>query len=97
MNKVAGLGDIPIIGGLFKYTTRSRNKTNLMVFLRPTLLRSVQGVTSLANDRYDYILGEQLKVQTPGRDILDFGTPSLPPREGAAPGGTETPAITPPK
>ena len=42
MEKVPGLGDIPILGGLFKYNTRSRNKTNLMVFLRPTLLRSAE-------------------------------------------------------
>ena len=97
VEKVPGLGDLPIIGGLFKYNTRSRNKTNLMVFLRPTLLRSAQGVTSLTNDRYDYILGEQLKAKTPGIDILDFGTPNLPPRQGAGPPGTETPAITAPK
>jgi general secretion pathway protein D len=97
VEKIPGLGELPVIGTLFRYTTRSRNKTNLMVFLRPTLLRSAQGVTSLTNDRYDYILNEQLKVQTPGTGILDFGTPSLPPRQSAAPPGTETPAITAPK
>jgi general secretion pathway protein D len=97
VNKVPGLGELPLIGGLFKYTTRSRVKTNLMVFLKPTLLRSAQGVTSLTNDRYDYILGEELKAKTPGRKILDFGSPSLPPREGAAPAATDTPATTAPK
>ena len=97
VNKVPGLGELPLIGGLFKYTTRSRVKTNLMVFLRPTLLRSAQGVTSLTNDRYDYILGEELKAKTPGSKILDFGSPSLPPRQGAQPAGTDTPATTAPK
>jgi len=97
VNKVPGLGELPLIGGLFKYTTRSRVKTNLMVFLRPTLLRSAQGVTSLTNDRYDYILGEELKAKTPGSKIMDFGSPSLPPRQGAQPAGTDTPATTAPK
>jgi len=97
LEKVPGLGDIPLIGGLFKYNTRTRSKTNLMVFLRPTLLRSAQGVTSLTNDRYDYILGQQLKAK-PATDMLpDLGSPSLPPRQGAAPGATDQPAIAAPK
>ena len=97
VEKIPGLGDLPLIGSLFRYNTRTRNKTNLMVFLRPTLLRSAQGVSSLTNDRYDYILGEQLKARTPGTDISDFGSPSLPPRQGAAPAGTDQPATTAPK
>jgi general secretion pathway protein D len=97
VEKVPGLGDLPLIGSLFKYNTRSRIKTNLMVFLRPTLLRSAQGVTSLTNDRYDYILGEQLKARTPGTDISDFGSPRLPPRPDAAPAATDKPAISAPK
>src|SRR5450759_1998693 len=40
IEKVPGLGDIPIIGNLFKYKTRSHVKTNLMVFLRPTVIRN---------------------------------------------------------
>ena len=53
--KVTGLGDIPILGNLFKYQNRKRVKTNLMVFLRPTVVRSNdQGVT-LTGDRYDLI------------------------------------------
>ena len=43
VSKVPGLGDIPLFGGLFKYNTRSRTKTNLMVFLRPTVVRDEQG------------------------------------------------------
>ena len=97
VERVPGLGDIPLIGSLFKYNTRSRCKTNLMVFLRPTLLRSAQGVTSLTNDRYDYILGQQLKAKPAITDISDFGVPSLPPRQGAAPGATDKPAIAAPK
>jgi general secretion pathway protein D len=90
--KVPGLGDLPLIGGLFKYNNRSRNKTNLMVFLRPTLLRGTQRADSLTSDRYDYILGEQFKAKLPTDMLPDFGSPILPPRPGAAPAGTDKPA-----
>ena len=59
VEKVPLLGDIPLLGALFSYSTRSRTKTNLMVFLRPTVLRDAQRAESLTTDRYDYILGEQ--------------------------------------
>ena len=98
VEKVPGLGDLPLIGGLFRYNTRSRNKTNLMVFLRPTLLRNAQSLNSLSNNRYDYILGEQIRSQLPPiLAIPDFGVPSLPPRQGAAPGIPDQPGIVPPK
>jgi general secretion pathway protein D len=95
--KVPVLGDLPLIGGLFKYTTRERKKTNLMVFLRPTLLRSAEHADTITNDRYDYIMGEQLKGK-PATDMLpDFGSLTLPPRQSAPPGATEPPAIAAPK
>ena len=97
VEKIPGLGDIPLIGGLFKYNTRSRSKTNLMVFLRPTLLRSAQRADSLSNDRYDYILGEQLKARPATSVLPDFGAPSLPPRQSAPAGATDKPAIAAPK
>ncbi|CAG4883508.1 General secretion pathway protein D / Type II secretion outermembrane pore forming protein (PulD) [Georgfuchsia toluolica] len=79
-SKVPFLGDIPLLGNLFKSSKRERNKTNLMVFLRPTLLRSEESANSISGDRYDYILGEQAKA-VPGSAILpDFGSPRLPPR-----------------
>ncbi|MEO7495357.1 MAG: type II secretion system secretin GspD, partial [Massilia sp.] len=53
--KVRGLGDIPIIGNLFKYKTRARTKTNLMVFLRPVVVRSKEQSNTIAADRYDYM------------------------------------------
>ncbi len=42
VQKVPVLGDIPFLGSLFRYKSRSRNKTNLMIFLRPTLVRDAQ-------------------------------------------------------
>jgi len=92
LEKVPGLGDLPLIGGLFKYNTRSRSKTNLMVFLRPTLLRSAERADALTSDRYDYILGEQLKAKPAPSVLPDFGSPSLPPRQSAPAAGAVKPA-----
>lgn len=84
--KVPVLGDLPVIGGLFRYSTRSRIKTNLMVFLRPTLLRNPESAEAITRDRYDYLLGEQIKSKPVARPGLpDFEPPTLPPRPGAAP------------
>ena len=92
VEKVPGLGDLPVLGNLFRYNTRSRSKTNLMVFLRPTVLRSAQGVESITNDRYDYILGEQMKAKPAPSVLPDLGSPALPPRPGTAPPQTDEPA-----
>ena len=81
VEKVPLLGDIPVLGALFTYSTRARSKTNLMVFLRPTVLREAQRAESLAEERYDYILGEQYKAKPPSSPPLpDMEPPTLPPR-----------------
>ncbi|MBE0621371.1 MAG: type II secretion system secretin GspD [Burkholderiales bacterium] len=92
VEKVPGLGDLPILGGLFRYNTRTRSKTNLMVFLKPTLLRSAERADSLSSDRYDYILGEQLKSKPAPSVLPDYGSPSLPPRQSAPAAGADKPA-----
>jgi len=81
VEKVPLLGDIPLLGALFTYSTRSRSKTNLMVFLRPTVLRNAQRADSLTTERYDYILGEQYKsTPPPSVPLPDMEAPRLPPR-----------------
>ena len=96
VEKVPVLGDLPLLGGLFQYRTRNRTKTNLMVFLRPTVLRDAQRAESLSNDRYDYILGEQAKSTPPPSVILpDPQTPSLPLRLSPLP-ADKAPAPAPP-
>ena len=81
VEKVPLLGDIPVLGALFTYSTRARSKTNLMVFLRPTVLRTVQRAESLTSERYDYILGEQSRAQPPhSAPLPDMEAPTLPPR-----------------
>ena len=79
IEKVPVLGDLPLLGGLFQYRTRSRSKTNLMVFLRPTVLRDPERAGPLSSERYNYIIGEQLKVQPAPHAVLPpIESPTLP-------------------
>jgi len=82
VEKVPLLGDIPFLGALFTYKTRSRVKTNLMVFLRPTVLRDAERARSLTASRYDYVIGEQREAQPASSPPLpDMQAPQLPPRD----------------
>jgi len=87
--KVPGLGDIPILGNLFKYQKRSRVKTNLMVFLRPTVIRSSEQSVNLTNNRYDFIRNAEIAGQPEKSLVLpDMGAPLLPPlQDGRMVGG----------
>jgi len=51
--KVPGLADVPLFGNLFKSEARTRKKTNLMVFLRPVVVRDAKESDRLSLDRYD--------------------------------------------
>lgn len=79
--KVPGLGDVPVVGNLFKSQTRSRKKTNLMVFLRPVVLRDAQATDSLSMDRYELMRGTQSAVQPSESAVVPINSaPLLPPR-----------------
>ena len=88
-DKVRGLGDIPVLGNLFKYNSRQRKKTNLMIFLRPVVVRSKEQSTSLASDRYDYMRTLESSIK-PERSILvdDYGQPVLPALQNGQPVGS---------
>lgn len=60
IEKIPLLGDIPILGELFKSRSRSRSKTNLMVFIRPTIIRTREEALAHTAQRYGYIRGAQL-------------------------------------
>jgi general secretion pathway protein D len=81
--KLPFLGDIPILGALFRYDTRARSKTNLMVFLRPTIVRNSAVGGAVTNERYDYVIGEQKSIRTDPKLIPpilpNFDDPRLPP------------------
>ena len=88
VERVPGLGSIPLLGYLFRYQSKRRTKTNLMVFLRPTVVRSNEQSVSVAGDRYDYIRGAQMAVQpSPNALLPDSDSPTLPPLDGGRPVG----------
>jgi general secretion pathway protein D len=79
--KVPVLGDIPLLGSLFSTKTREHSKTNLMIFLRPTLVRDSRRADAFSSERYDYVLGEQGKTRPEHSAVLpDMAPPTLPPR-----------------
>ncbi len=61
--KVPGAADIPFIGNLFKSESRSRKKTNLMVFLRPVVVRDAESTDALSIERYEQMRGIQRASQ----------------------------------
>ncbi|MFG6465363.1 type II secretion system secretin GspD [Roseateles sp. BYS87W] len=76
---VPGLSKIPVIGNLFSSKNRKRVKTNLMVFLRPVVMRSADSANQLTLDRYQSIRAVQEGAQPQKSLILpDTGAPVLP-------------------
>ncbi len=73
--KVPGLGDVPLVGQLFRYDTRRRVKTNLLVFLRPIVIRDGNDAHSVTADRYDYIRASRAGATLPPHWAL----PEFPP------------------
>ncbi|MES2226944.1 MAG: type II secretion system secretin GspD [Pseudomonadota bacterium] len=79
-SKVPLLGDIPYLGALFRSENRTRKRTNLMVFLRPVVMRDQAGSNKISLDRYDYIRAQQQQAQPPQSTILRINeSPVLPP------------------
>jgi len=71
IDKVPGLGDIPVVGNLFKSTSRQRGRTNLMVFIRPTIIRTPGDAQQVSADRWGYMRGEQIRSQPGVEPSLD--------------------------
>jgi general secretion pathway protein D len=79
VSKVPLLGDIPIIGNLFKSTSTSKRKRNLMVFLKPTIVRDGATMNSISHRKYNYIRALQLKRQQDGISLMpNAESPSMP-------------------
>jgi general secretion pathway protein D len=84
--KLPYAGDIPVFGQLFRYDTRQRQKTNLMIFLKPTIVRGTNDGRSITSERYEYLRGEQLHTTPAPRWFWPDPTmPELPP-QGVSPG-----------
>lgn len=79
-SKVPLLGDVPGIGQLFRSENRSRRKTNLMVFLRPVVMRDQEAASKFSLDRYDLIRAQQKETQPTPRVLVPVNeAPILPP------------------
>jgi general secretion pathway protein D len=77
--KIPFVGDIPLLGNLFKSSRRSANKTNLMVFLRPQIVRDRASAQALSKVRYEGIRnGQQQQNRDPTEKILPNHGPVLP-------------------
>ena len=89
--KVPGLGDVPLFGNLFKSETRSRRKTNLMVFLRPVVVRDARETSSLALDRYELMRSVQQDSQPKPSSVLGVNEAPVMPAPRTPGGMTLTP------
>jgi general secretion pathway protein D len=79
IQKVPGLGDIPVLGHLFQSKNVTKTKTNLLIFLRPQIMRSSQKMLNLVNQKYNHIRTRQQALRKKGIALLpDEESPLLP-------------------
>ena len=71
-NKVPILGDIPVLGRLFKSTTTGTEKKNLMIFLRPTVLNSVEKVKEVTARKYSGVWEVEIEGTEPRGSLSDL-------------------------
>lgn len=91
IEKIPVLGDIPLLGELFRSSSRAHTKTNLMVFIRPTILSDKKDAADMTARRYGYIRGQQLEA-SPGVEpsidqlVRDYMGAAVPASDGARAG-----------
>ncbi|KPH56734.1 general secretion pathway protein GspD [Pseudoalteromonas porphyrae] len=79
VSKVPLLGDIPILGHLFRSTSTSKRKRNLIIFIRPTIIRDGIKMNKLSHSKYNFIRGEQQIKRDDGIDLMPLtDSPILP-------------------
>ena len=77
--KVPILGDIPILGHLFKSTSSGKTKRNLMLFIKPTIIRTGLTADGITQRKYNYIRAEQIfRAQEEVKLMPGVTTPVLP-------------------
>ena len=96
-NKVPLLGDIPYLGALFRSESRERRRTNLMVFLRPIVMRDADSTNRFSIDRYEQLRGAQRDIQPVRSAIIPINeSPVLPPLRAPDEPEMTTPPLAPP-
>jgi len=94
-NQVPLLGDIPLLGALFRSQTREKKRTNLMIFLKPTVMRTAEATNKLSMDRYDLMRTMQKDSQPQRSFVTPINeSPTLPPLQSVTQG--ERPLSVPP-
>ena len=88
VEKIPGVGDVPILGRLFQSESRSRKKTNLMVFLRPVVLRDSASATSVSLDRYELMRMQQQAAQPSPSVVVPVNASAVMPPAVPVPPGT---------
>lgn len=82
VSKVPLLGDIPLLGWLFRSHGTSNEKQNLMVFMRPSILRDASDASFMTNRKYNFLRAQQIQAGENGFGLLKQGmSPLLPPLE----------------
>jgi general secretion pathway protein D len=77
--KVPGLGDIPLLGWLFRYEKTEKVKTNLMVFLHPVILKDKKTMRDVTSEKYNFLRAQQMDMRQKGLRLLDDKeTPIMP-------------------
>ncbi len=96
-DKVPVMGDLPVVGNLFKSENRSRSKTNLMIFLRPIVVRDNATNDALVVDRYETIRALQQATQPAPSTAMKSvsGAPVLPPLPERAPAAASPTPVQP--
>ena len=103
-SKVPLLGDIPYLGALFRSQSREKRRTNLMVFLRPVVMRSQEASDQLTVERYEQLRAQQEGMQPTPHPMLpindapvlpELQRPAAPSASTAAPALPETPRAEP--
>ncbi len=78
-SKVPLLGDIPVLGHLFRSTSTSKKKRNLMVFIKPTIMRDGGVMNEVSQRKYNYMRAQQLNKQENGVSLMpETDTPEMP-------------------
>ena len=84
-SKVPLLGDIPVLGWLFTSRASTKRKQNLMVFLKPSILRDFNDAAYVTNEKYNYLRAEQIRDKDEDFGLIE-GAPVLPPLQPENPG-----------
>lgn len=71
LERVPYLSDVPVVGELFKSRARSGGRTNLMIFIRPRIVRGAADAQAVTAPRYDYVRREPGLVDADGGNALD--------------------------